>query len=322
MRRFYVHCIRPFCKTPIARQRVQLLWFLPGYIPLLALPGLGLIARLRLFAQFLRVDWSLQHAHRPSEISAVCLSLASSASGCLVEAGCWKGGSTAKFSLVCKQLDRRLLVFDSFQGVEPLTNGESSAGYDFSGEYACSEEMVRANVQRYGALEVCKFTKGWFRDTLAAGALSPNSVAVGYVDCDVVRGTREALAGMVPALIRGAPVFTQDFEIDAVRAMLMDECTWPAIGLPRPRVNRLGAQLASLHFDLPESSRGGHSYLIYARRFVLICYCVTEESVRVIWLLDFHTRFLRLESNQPALKIEKSTRFSLESTHVRHRRHL
>jgi O-methyltransferase len=37
--------------------------------------------------------------------------------GVIVEAGCYKGGSTAKFSLMAEKVNRDLVVFDSFQGI-------------------------------------------------------------------------------------------------------------------------------------------------------------------------------------------------------------
>jgi hypothetical protein len=73
--------------------------------------------------------------------------------------GCWRGGSAAKFSLLCQMLGYRLAVFDSFEGVEPLTEEETGKGYDFSGEYAATKALVTDNVARYGAAGSCHFIK-------------------------------------------------------------------------------------------------------------------------------------------------------------------
>jgi O-methyltransferase len=37
--------------------------------------------------------------------------------GVVVEPGCYKGSSTAKFSLIARKAGRDLVVFDSFQGI-------------------------------------------------------------------------------------------------------------------------------------------------------------------------------------------------------------
>ena len=41
--------------------------------------------------------------------------------GCVIECGCWKGRSTTNLSLLCKIVSRRLLIFDTFEGL-PETN--------------------------------------------------------------------------------------------------------------------------------------------------------------------------------------------------------
>jgi hypothetical protein len=123
-RKLYVRIVRPYVRTVLARQRIRLLWFLPGYAPLLRIRRTTFLDRIRLLTAFLTIDWSVEHAHRPSEITAVCCVLAERPARdgeVAVEAGCWRGGSTAKFSLMCRLTGHKLLVFDSFAGVQPLT---------------------------------------------------------------------------------------------------------------------------------------------------------------------------------------------------------
>lgn len=136
----------------------------------------------------------------------------------MVEAGCFNGGSAAKFSILCKELGYALHVYDSFEGVEPLTEEEKSVSYDFSGKYAASQEKVRANIQRFGEIDICVFHKGWFADTIAHGV--PHPIRVAYIDCDVTKGTQEALQGILPAVTQDGRVFSQDFHIKPVREML------------------------------------------------------------------------------------------------------
>lgn len=86
--------------------------------------------------------------------------------GCVVECGTWKGGSAANLSLICEIVGRKLLIFDSFEGLpegDPRDN--EAKGYQ-KGDYAGSLDEVRANISRYGAIECCEFKKGWFEDTL------------------------------------------------------------------------------------------------------------------------------------------------------------
>ena len=94
--------------------------------------------------------------------------------GVVVECGSFCGFSTANLSIVCKLCDRKLYVCDSFEGLpqpkadEGLTiiphRGEP---YDFhAGQYSASLETVKANVERFGEIEVCEFVKGYFDQTL------------------------------------------------------------------------------------------------------------------------------------------------------------
>ena len=86
--------------------------------------------------------------------------------GCVVECGTWKGGSAANLSLVCEIVGRKLLIFDSFEGLpegDPRDN--EAKGYQ-KGDYAGSLDEVRANISRYGAIECCEFIRGYFEDTL------------------------------------------------------------------------------------------------------------------------------------------------------------
>ena len=167
----------------------------------------------------------------------------------MVEAGCWNGGSTAKFSLVCRLLGYRLHVYDSFEGVEAITAEEGESAYDFTGEYAAAEEAVHANVRRFGALEVCETHRGWFADTLAVTP-PPGPVRVAYIDCDLAKGTREALEGVVPRLTEDGWVFTQDFHIAPVRELLQDAGTWARLEQSPPTIEPMCHHLAALRHSL------------------------------------------------------------------------
>jgi O-methyltransferase len=55
------------------------------------------------------------------------LSIPRNQDGCIVEAGSYKGGSTAKFSLFAKLADRKLVVFDSFEGLPDNTENHDKS---------------------------------------------------------------------------------------------------------------------------------------------------------------------------------------------------
>lgn len=250
IRKLYVLYLRPHISREINRQRFRLAYFVWGYWPLIFLNNLSPLDKLKTLWRFLVIDWFVVHGHRPFEISVVCQALAerrSRVGEALLEAGCFNGGSSAKFSIVCAMLGYRLSIYDSFEGVEEMSLEEKVGTYDFSGKYAASENLVRDNIMRYGEISVCSFHKGWFADILASTRV-PYPVRVAYIDCDVAKGTGEALQGIVPALVDDGWIFSQDFHIKPVIKLLLDPNTWLAFGKNKPTIRRLGEQIASIRF--------------------------------------------------------------------------
>jgi O-methyltransferase len=251
IRTLYVRYLRPHISQDINRQRLKLIFYVWGYWHLIFLKNLSPIAKLKILWRFLVIDWFIVHGHRPFEISVVCKALAERRARdaeVLLEAGCFNGGSSAKFSIICSILGYRLCIYDSFEGVEEMSSEEKAGTYDFSGEFAASEELVRNNISEYGEINVCTFYKGWFADTLASNGV-PYPVRVAFIDCDLAKGTREALQGIVPALIDDGWIFSQDFHIKPVIKLLLDTNTWIPFGKDVPTITRLGEQIASIRFE-------------------------------------------------------------------------
>ncbi len=184
VRRLYVRFARPHIGSPLAQQRLKMLWDCWGYRVWMGV-GLPLRARVALLLHFIRIDLTVLHGHKPEEISHVLKAIIEAPPGDVVEAGCWRGGSTAKFSLAADRAGRRLHVFDTFSGVpEELCLAPES---QFAGDYAADMESVRDVIASTGVSRDVTLHKGRFDETLSCGALvSP--VAVAYIDCDIVRG--------------------------------------------------------------------------------------------------------------------------------------
>lgn len=250
IRRLYLRFVVPRVGDPLVRQRIKLVYFGWGYLRLLRISALPLATRLRLLGRFLRIDWHVQHAHAPSEISTIASILAERpprAGEVVVEAGCWQGGSSAKLSLLAAQLGLRLHIYDSFQGVEEVGAGDPSVEWDFAGQYASPEARLRENLDRYGEPSCCSIHAGWFSETLARRPLRA-PVRMAYIDCDLAKGTFEALQGVLPALVPDGVVLSQDYHIDPVRRLLGDPATWERLGAPAPQISPHGPFLASLRF--------------------------------------------------------------------------
>ena len=163
--------------------------------------------------------------------------------GCIVETGCYKGGSTAKLSIISKLCNRKLYVIDSFEGLpeeyeEGLTKTESGYSVDLKGgEYCGTLEEVKSNIKQYGEISVCEFIKGWYKDTLPE---FKEEIFAVFCDVDFVQSTRECIKYLYPQIVNGGYFFTQDAHFPKIRELFEDEDFWKnEVGVEVPRLNKI-----------------------------------------------------------------------------------
>lgn len=139
--------------------------------------------------------------------------------GAIVECGCYAGGSSAKLSILAKLLDRRLVVFDSFEGLPPVKEyylrdkhcrrGESWVSDWTAGRYAARLDEVQNNITRYGEISSCSFVKGWFSKTLIDENL-PRQVALAFADVDLADSARDCFVALWPRISEKGVFVTHD----------------------------------------------------------------------------------------------------------------
>jgi O-methyltransferase len=160
-------------------------------------------------------------------VATEVLRLPSAVDACIVEAGCFKGGSSAKLSLCAALTSRTLYLFDSFQGIP--SNSEYQQYHDNqtikfeTGAYSGTEEEVRRNIAKLGNLGVCRFVKGWFSETMPSFA---EPIGVAYVDVDLISSTRDCLVHLYKHVVPGGAFFSQDAHLSGVAALLRDGHFW------------------------------------------------------------------------------------------------
>ena len=154
--------------------------------------------------------------------------LALSVRGPIIEFGCYKGGTTAKLSLICKLTGRKLYAFDSFEGL-PLPN-KQDLKHDYmpmiltkkivqysKGGFAGSLEEVKNNVKIYGNIEVCEFIKGYFEDTLPDFKIKPACI---FMDVDFIESAQTIIKHMWPKLLPGGLLFSHEgLVVDYIKAI-------------------------------------------------------------------------------------------------------
>lgn len=192
---------------------------------------ISFIEKLRIVKQLYLISYHIDCPHNQAEIISfiqTILSLPGGQKGCIVETGCYKGGSTAKFSLAAKIVNRELVVFDSFEGLpehnEPHTKNIFGDPVTFTkGEYCGTLNEVRTNVSQYGKIEVCRFIKGWFEKTLTH---FNESIAALYLDVDLVSSVRTCLKYLYPLLEPGAVLYSHDGHLPLVIEVFNNDKFW------------------------------------------------------------------------------------------------
>jgi O-methyltransferase len=227
-----------------------------GTVPM---PFLG---RAHLIAQAYAASFAIDSPHRQEEILAfvrTVLALPADVAGVVVEAGCYKGSSTAKFSHAAAAAGRELVVFDSFQGLpandEPHDRNIFGRPEHFhGGAYRGTLAEVQTAVATFGRPRCCRFVPGWFAETLPAFR---EPVAAIYLDVDLASSTRECLKHLYPLLNVGGTLFSQDGHLPLVIDVLEDEDFWEReVGCPRPAVEGLGTRKLVRIVKQAASSRG------------------------------------------------------------------
>lgn len=248
--RFYKKFIRNKIKGSLNRQRLKfVLWDVYGYRPILKLKSISLRQRLRLLRKFFLIDWNIQHAHKPCELSPIVIAILNTPAfsdqpkAAVVEAGCWLGGSSAKLSLACAIASRKLHIYDSFAGVE--TGDPSISEAHFFGEYVGEEGIVKRNISRFGNLSVCTFHRGWFIESFKNFDMQTKVV---YIDCDLTKATLEVIKAVQPFMLNGGKIFTQDYHIARVRETLHDKKTWATLQIIPPTIQKLRRNVALLEW--------------------------------------------------------------------------
>lgn len=184
--------------------------------------------------------------HKQSEIYRFvneAYNLPKSMKGCFVEAGCYKGGSTAKFSIIAEKLNRKLIVFDSFNGLPEHSEDHGinifKKPVSFAiGEYKGEYDEVLDNVRKYGHLISCSFIKGWFKNTMPH---FKEDIAMAYIDVDLVTSVSTCFKYIYPLLVPGGVIYCHDGHLPLIIELLSNDQFWEKeLGCKKPEIEGLG----------------------------------------------------------------------------------
>jgi len=164
-------------------------------------------------------------------IATTILRIPKDTEGVVVECGTYKGVSAANLSLVCAFVNRKLEIFDSFEGlptpsrqdaVHTLLSRREIHTYE-RGAWNGTLDEVKNNIQKYGRPDVCYFNKGFFDQTLPN--FKQKAILV-WVDVDYRSSLETCVKYLWPLLQDGGYFFTHEVEHSEIASLFFSESWW------------------------------------------------------------------------------------------------
>ncbi len=158
--------------------------------------------------------------------------------GDIAEFGCFKGASSVILSIGAAATGRRLIIFDSFEGLpepdETVRTVASKTIIDYrKGMYAGRLDEVRGNIERLGEPDRVQYVKGFFSETLRTRPDGERYVFI-FEDADLVSSVRDVLRWAWPRLNSGCPFFSHEARDLEVCEIFFDRTFWEANFRCRP----------------------------------------------------------------------------------------
>lgn len=131
--------------------------------------------------------------------------------GAFVECGVLDGGTSALMGYVARNdADRKLHLFDAWEGLPATTPEDGRGGERWVGEVVGSPRRVERILRKVGTrMENVVVHRGWFDDTIPTAETGP--IAFLHVDCDFYKPTLLVLRTLVPRVVSGGWVQIDDY---------------------------------------------------------------------------------------------------------------
>lgn len=143
--------------------------------------------------------------------------------GFILECGTFKGGCAANLSLVAKMTNRKLLVYDSFEGLPEIIQTDREGKNYNKGDFLGSLDEVQNNISKYGKIDNVEFVKGWFENTLPN---LNNKILLAFIDVDLEASLDVCIKNIWPNLIEKGYVFMDEVVGTDYLALFYSERFW------------------------------------------------------------------------------------------------
>jgi len=156
---------------------------------------------------------------------AVTQIYANNVSGCIIECGVAKGGSAALMALRAAQYkdDRKIWLFDSFEGLPEPTEHDFKNGEKITGEHirplvkgSCLGTFEEVEDLLFDKLKLKKqnifMIKGWFQDTLALNKNKIDAIALLRIDADWYESVKCCLENLYENVSSQGIIIIDDYD--------------------------------------------------------------------------------------------------------------
>ena len=140
----------------------------------------------------------------------------------IVECGCFQGASSVALSIFAKIVDRKLIIYDSFQGLPIDEDKIDNRNYPHlkltgkytEGMYKATKKDVENNLKIFGEYENVILREGFFNNSLKNHS---EKIDLLFLDVDLVGSTKDCVKYLWKYLIDNGYIFTDDAcDIDVV----------------------------------------------------------------------------------------------------------
>jgi SAM-dependent methyltransferase len=143
--------------------------------------------------------------------------------GDFVECGVWRGGASFLMADILRQAgvcDRRVWLFDSFEGIPPpeeidgpaaLAWAKNADAPHYFDNLRAPLEQVRQSAAELGLAAYTECVKGWFDQTLPVNRTRIGPIAILRIDCDWYSGVRCCLEDLYDQVVEGGFVIFDDY---------------------------------------------------------------------------------------------------------------
>lgn len=131
--------------------------------------------------------------------------------GDVIECGIFQGVTSILMAKLMdiRQSDKKLFLFDSFQGLpEPDRQVDANPRFE-KGAWAARREEVEARLAQYNVLQRCTIYEGWFSETLP-DLSDDQQFCFAFIDADLYSSTVDCLKHIWPRLSRNCVAIFDD----------------------------------------------------------------------------------------------------------------